>query len=252
MRRHTAAAAQERCGREGGRGKKAGEGEGNEEEEPEESTEEAERWEHEGKRGWRGVERLSNTLHSQHSRCHILPGRVICGRLYLYPQCHFRANTSPECPHATLLQWGRLAVLSKESFYFISAIKCFTRLTYFFNSPFDGQHKMQALTAAGLHLSLQGRAWERGKWTKGTDWGVGAVKPVRLPWLPAVTAVKSAVHLEVACLRCWNKGQTGWASFNFSSACWCWSGLQKEGPLVVSQAFIPGLVFRVWHPPAYC
>lgn len=44
---------------------------------------------------WRGVYRLSNTLHSQHSRCHILSGTVICGPALFIPSlCHFRASAA--------------------------------------------------------------------------------------------------------------------------------------------------------------
>lgn len=137
MPRHMAAAARERCGWEGGR-KKAGKREGNEEEGPaEQSIEEAERWEQEGKGGGEGFKGSQTLCTPSRADAIFCLAEWSVARLYLYPRCHFRASTSPECTHAILLQRGRLAVLSAESRHgsvlFISPLqlKAFTRLTYF-------------------------------------------------------------------------------------------------------------------------
>lgn len=123
--------------------------------------------------------------------------------LYLYPQCHFRASTGPESTHAPLLQRDRLAVLSAESRHgsgvFISSLllKCCTRLTNFWTRHLTVDTRCRLSSYYSLAaFKLAGPSVR--KWT---DWAMGSVKPVRLPWLPAITAIRSAVHLEVACLR---------------------------------------------------
>lgn len=95
------------------------------------------------KRGWIGVSRLSNTLHSQHSRCHILPGRVICGSALFIPSVSLQGQhkSGMHACNTPATRQVHCAICREptrqHAFYFSSAIKMFHQADLFLVSVFE-------------------------------------------------------------------------------------------------------------------